>query len=280
MTYQTGNMLLQKTKDVLSGKINDVIVCRDVAADTPTFYTLLVIRDHLSAKRFLECFNSADRKDIIVASFANKGEYIVVLDYYEERPVSRFFSADIEKVEQCEQLCMRVVAECMSCGIPYPVMLLALKQDQLNEDRDGNAFFTFNLDLSELDNSVTERECAQECANIFFKLFRDMGIRSTASYKLLEMKNRRQEYKHFTELYKDLKASALDIFEGNKKEKLQNAVNKRKDGFLRFLAIVCLIIAFFALIMFLSNLIFGDYPAFLRIFVNPFKQIGTESMLQ
>lgn len=280
MTYQTGNMLLEKTKEVLSGKINDVIVCRDIAAATPTFYTLLVIKDHLSAKRFLECYSDAGKKESIVSSFVNQNEYLIVYNYSEERPVSRFFAADIEKVEQCEQLCLRIIAECMSCGIPYPVMYLALKQEQLNEDRDGNIFFTYNLDLEELDNTITERECAQECANQLYTLFNLIGKKGTASYKLLEMKNRRNEYKHFTELYKDLKSSALELVSGDKKTRIKSAINKRKEGFLKFLAVICIIAFVFALVMFLSNLIFGDYPSFLRLFLNPFKQIGTESLLQ
>ena len=35
----------------------------------------------------------------------------------------------------------------------------------------------------------------------------------------------------------------------------------------------------FALAMIVSQLIFSDVP-FLRMFINPFKQIGTESLLQ
>lgn len=279
MTYQTGNMLLQKTQDVFNGSINDVVVCRDIAADTTVFYTLLIIKDHLTAKRFLESFNTVVDKNIIVASFTNQNDYIVVFKYDRTRPVSSFFDADITKTNECEQLCMRIIAECMSCGIPYPVMYLLLKQNQLNAERDGSVYFTYNIDLSELDTEVTEHECALACGKLFYEFLNKVGNKKTASFRLLEMKNSRQEYRHFSELYRDFKASAISFDEGDRKTRLKNAAKKRSEGFFKFVFIICAIIIVVALITLITELIFGD-SAFFRIFSNPFKMIGTESMLQ
>lgn len=279
MTYQTGNMLLQKTQDVFVGAINDVVVCRDIAADTTMFYTLLIIKDHLTAKRFLESFNTVADKNIIVASFTNQNDYIVVFKYDRTRPVSSFFDADISKTNECEQLCMRIVAECMSCGIPYPVMYLMLTQDQLNTERDGSVYFTYNIDLSELDTGIGERECVLECGKMFYEFLNRVGSSRTASFRLIEMKNRRREYRHFTELYRDFKASAIAFDDGDRKTRLKNAARKRKDGFLRIVFIICAIIIVIALITLITELIVGD-AAFFRIFSNPFKTIGTETMLQ
>jgi len=55
---------------------------------------------------------------------------------------------------------------------------------------------------------------------------------------------------------------------------------KRNLGrFFKILIIACGILAVMVLLMLITQLIVGDIP-FFRLFNNPFKEIGTESMLQ
>ena len=43
MVYHVGNMALQETQEVFRGKVNDVIVCQDMANGGKTYYTVLVV---------------------------------------------------------------------------------------------------------------------------------------------------------------------------------------------------------------------------------------------
>ena len=56
MVYQTGNMLLQEKQKLYQGKVNDVIVCQDLAADVQTYYTVLIIKDHQVTKQILKLY--------------------------------------------------------------------------------------------------------------------------------------------------------------------------------------------------------------------------------
>ena len=57
MVYQAGGMLLEKIQEVFQGKVNDVIVCRDITGDPKQYYTVLVVHDREIAKIIMELFH-------------------------------------------------------------------------------------------------------------------------------------------------------------------------------------------------------------------------------
>lgn len=281
MIYQTEHMLLQETQELLRGEVNDVIICRDLSVDVATYYTLLIIKQSEMVKRFLRIYEAAGenaRKDIIT-TFTWENQYIVVYTYEEERSIDRFFSSDIQKLTDCEQLCLRVAVECMSCGIPYPILYLQLAQSQLNMRHDKSVHLGYCIDLTELDETVDEKKCALTCARILFDLLEQVGGIKTSTYKLLRMKNEHGEYKRFVELYRDLEAAAVPLEKENLVERGKGVLQKYLDVLFRILLVLCIIAVICTIIMLITQAIFGDLP-FMRIFFNTFKQIGTESLVQ
>lgn len=282
MVYQTGKMILQVTQELYRGKVNDVVVCQDLSASMLTYYTLLIIKDNSVAKNFLKAYEETApnvSKDAIVKYFTWENNYIIVFGYEKERSVEKFFSSDIRTLSDCEQLCMRIVVECMSGGIPFPILYLQLTQDQINMRQDKSVHMGYCLNLDELDLEIEEKDCVLVAARLLFRLLDHVGNLKTASYKLLAMKNEHGEYKKFVELYRDLEAASVPVEKEGYKERGKKLLSKYKDVLFRILLVVCVIAAAVALVMLISQLIFGDIP-FLRFFVNTFKQIGTESLMQ
>ena len=61
--------------------------------------------------------------------------------------------------------------------------------------------------------------------------------------------------------------------------KIRRFFRHNQDRIFRLVLILAVLMGILALTMVVSQIIFGDVP-FLRLFVNTFKQIGTESLLQ
>ncbi len=281
MVYQTGNMLLQEVQKLYQGKVNDVIVCQDLAADTQLYYTILIIKNRDIAKELLKVYEEANKRsrNTYITSFTWQEYYMMIFPYYKERQVGHFLNSDIQNLSECEQLCMNIVMECMASGIPYPILYLQLAQEQLHIQRDGSVYLGYKLDLEKLTAQKGEEDCATLCAKILFQLLESVSNSKTVSYQLLEYKNLRGGYLRFTDLYKDLRTTAVSTEKIGLFERVRAMFRRNQDQLFRILLIICVIVAIIAVIMFLSQIIFADIP-FLRLFINTFRKIGTESLLQ
>jgi hypothetical protein len=96
---------------------------------------------------------------------------------------------------------------------------------------------------------------------------------------LLEKKISRKSYDRFTELYKDIRITAVPGQKKGIRKRVKSWYTGRQEGLFHVLLIVCLIVAVLALISLISQLLFGEIP-WLRILFNGFKTIGTESLVQ
>ena len=280
MVYRVGDMLLQETQELFRGKVNDVIVCQDMAAISRSFYTVLVIRNHDIARRLLEISEKAGGKlgTGYVNGFSWKENYLLIYDYQVERPIEQFFSATVQKAEDCERVCTNIILECLTAEEPYPLLYLQLVQHQINLSQDGNVSLGYNLDLAELSEAKTEQDCASLCAKKLFLLLEQVGAVNSTSYLLLEMKNQREGYTKFLDLYREMHAATLSMEKVGPGARAKSLFKRHQGKLTKLLFTVCIILAVLALLMITSQLIFGDIP-FLRLFVNSFKKIGTESLL-
>lgn len=280
MIYQLNNMLLNVTQQILSNDINDVIICQDIAAVTKTFYTVIVIKDNDIAKKVLAIYDAHPES---VSTYVTRGtyeeKYLLVYPYFEERPIRDFFKAEIIELEACEKLCKDVVIKCVTSQIPYPIMHLLIKQKCINKSKGGDIYFCYNLDLSELSMETDERVCVNSCAAMLFSLLSNLTDDSTISYTLLKKKTARAGYYKFIDLYKDIQVATEKIEKKSIFTKIKKIFNKNKHRLLRILITLCIIAVIIAVIMILSQLVFGDIP-FLRLFINSFEEIGTESLNQ
>ena len=274
MIYQINNMLLNVTQKLYNGEVNDVVVCQDLSAVSKTFYTVLVIKEHDVARRVISIY---ENYSIVSGSYDD--HYLMVFPYVNERPIESFFRAEIETLEECENLCSDVVIKCVTSEIPFPIMYLQFQQKKINKSKAGEIYFSYCLDLKELSETVGEEECATLCARMLFGLLSNVTDESTVSYTLLKKKAHREGYLKFIDLYKDIQAATVKIEKRKFLVRLKLFFARNRDRFFRLLLILCVSAATIALFMLISQLIFGDIPLF-RIFVNTFKKIGTESLVK
>lgn len=281
MVYHVGNMALQETQEVFRGKVNDVIVCQDMANGGKTYYTVLVVHERGTAKRLLALYHAGGERarETFVADFTWKDSYLMVFDYVRERPLDTFFSSEIFTLHECELLCQNLTVECLASGIPYPVLYLQLLQDQIHIARDKNVYLGYCIDLKQLSPGTGERECATLCAQKIFALLGGFNSGRATSYKLLAKRAQKSGYQRFTDLYKDLKMASVPLKKEGVWYKIKRFFRYQQDRIFRLLLVACVLLGLLALVMIVSQVIFSDVP-FLRLFVNTFKRIGTESLLQ
>lgn len=281
MVYQVGEKILRQTQEVFRGKVNDVIVCQDVAGSSRVYYLVLVIHDRAVAKKMMDLFHAKEgyKTNHFVADFTWKDSYLMVFDYVKERPIKQFFASEITTLVECEQMAQNLTVECLAGGIPYPFLYLQLKQDQIHISKDKSVYLGFGVDLEEFSEYKTEKDCATLCAQKIFEFIGAVSAGKATSYMLLEKKVWKSGYPRFTDLYKDLKMAAQPLKKEGIIARMKKTLRHNQDRLFRLLIVICVLLGILALIMILSQLIFGDVP-FLRIFFNPFKVIGTESLLQ
>ncbi|MBQ3546022.1 MAG: hypothetical protein IJA34_13735 [Lachnospiraceae bacterium] len=281
MIYQIKNMLLNVTQELLKGEVNDVVVCQDLSAVTKVFYTVLVIKDHDVAKKILKIYEESGTgsEKTYITKGTYQDNYLMVFPYEEERELERFFKAEIDNLDNLETLCSEVVIKCITSGIPFPIMYLQFQQKKINKSKAGEIFFSYALDLKDLSENIGERECVTLCAKTLFSMLSRITNESTVSYTLLMKKTNRDGYFKFIDLYKDIQAATMTIDKRKLWVRIKMFFSKHGEKIYRFILAICLTAAVIALVMLLSQLIFGDIPLY-RIFVNTFKKIGTESMLQ
>lgn len=281
MVYQVGKMMLQKTQDVFCGKINDVIVCRDLANGGNDFYTVIVIYDRMTAKKLMQLFHADEMSKCskFVADYIWKESYLMVFEYEKERPLKQFFVSEILTLNECEQMGLNLVLEILSGSIPYPVLYLQLKQRQIHISKEKKIYFGYRLDLEEFSENITQKECATLCARIIFDFMKERDAQKATSYQLLEKKLWKGSYQQFTELYKDLQMTAMPLEKEGVCKKIQKWWKSNSDKIFKLLMFICMILGMIAFLTIVSQMIFSDIP-FLKLFYNPLKQIGTESLLQ
>ena len=90
MVYQAGNMLLQEVQRLHQGKVNDVIICQDLAADTQVYYTVINIKEHTIAKKIVELYEDAGEgaRKTYITGFSWKQSYMLIFPYHKEHKIT------------------------------------------------------------------------------------------------------------------------------------------------------------------------------------------------
>ena len=281
MLYQSQKMKLECVRIVKKSDINDILICQDLSTAARNLYTLLVIKEHRTAKKYLEVFEQAGLSagNSYIDSFSDKGAFCMAFEYKQERPLKDFYMGESYTLSECENVCINVITTCITSNLPYPILYLILKQDQLHLSKDHMVYFGYQIDLAELDPEKTERDCAVQCAAILRELLRPKASQKTFSYRLLEKKISRKSYDKFTELYKDIRITAAPGQKKGIRKRIRAWYLRRQNGLFRILLCICAVLAVLTLVSLLSQLLFGDIP-WLRVLFNGFKTIGTESLVR
>lgn len=280
MVYQSQKMKLECVRTVRQNDINDILICQDLNTAARNLYTLLVIKEHQTARQYLEVFERAgmSAQDSYIDSFSDRGAFCMVFEYKQERPLQNFYMGESYTLAECEAVCINVIMACITSNLPYPLLYLLLKQEQLHLSKDHTVYFSYQIDLADLDPEKSERDCAVACASVLKDLLRPKASQKAFSYKLLEKKISRKSYDTFTELYKDIRIAGVSGQKQGIRKRIKAWFARRQDGLFRILLCICLVLGVFALVSVLFQLIFGDIP-WLRILFNGFKTIGTETLV-
>ena len=280
MVYQSQKMKLECVRTVRQNDINDILICQDLNTAARNLYTLLVIKEHQTARQYLEVFERAgmSAQDSYIDSFSDRGAFCMVFEYKQERPLQNFYMGESYTLAECEAVCINVIMACITSNLPYPLLYLLLKQEQLHLSKDHTVYFSYQIDLADLDPEKSERDCAVACASVLKELLRPKASQKAFSYKLLEKKISRKSYDTFTELYKDIRIAGVSGQKQGIRKRIKAWFARRQDGLFRILLCICLVLGVFALVSVLFQLIFGDIP-WLRILFNGFKTIGTETLV-
>ena len=280
MKFQSQKMQLVSVRLVLRNEINEVHVCRNLIDKSQGLYTVIYVKDHSYVKRFLTvCEQTEKKEDFFVDCFSDGENQVIVFPYVKERELDSFYRPDMLTLSECEDICINTIIACMSSTLPWPILYLILSQRQLHLSRDGSVYLGYFIDLTDLDVNANERDCTVQCASILLELLRPKEGRQANSLKLLDKKVVKASYSRFVELYKDIRISAVPKEKVGFIRRFFRRIGGNKDGLFRLLLWISIILASFVILSFLSQLIFGDVP-WLRLFINSFDKIGTESLLQ
>ena len=285
MVYYSGKQELEVISEVFRGSVNDVVICRNRLSASGALYTLLVVRDRECARRMLMVMEREipGEEAACLGHFSQNEALIFVFPYRNERKFSDFAAGQMTSPEVGEQICINLVMECLSSGLPWPLLYLVLEQGRVQIAQDNTVYFTACLDLEALQEDVTESRCISACARLIMDLLtrpaagRRKRRKDLKSYELIRKKSAKNAYAGFPELYRDIKLTALPLEKLTLGQRVRGAWGRNRDRLFRVLLVLCILLVLVALAALVTQMIYGDIP-WLRLFQHNFDVIGTENL--
>lgn len=275
MIYQSNKMVYAPVMEVLKGNVNEVLICRNAFSEQRSYYTLLVIHDHGIVKRLFSAIEQSKHGYTCCVEIFQQGDvYCAVFPYVKERRMQSFYMPAQVSLETCGKICENLILSCMLSKLPYPLLYLVLEQEQLHLLKDDNVELGCTIDLSELDEKIGEKECVRQCAVVLRELLKVRKDKENTAYQLF---NRRWDYESFGSLYRDMRLVKRTMKRHKRLTRLRMIFQSRLEGMSKLLRVICMGMIALALLSLLSRAMWGEIP-FLRVFVNHFKAIGTESL--
>lgn len=279
MILETGTMRLICVREIINGKVNDVVVCREESGSIKSWYTVWMFKDHNMARTVLAEFDGVRGDKKYPEYFSCGPSFCLLFPYVPERPLQRFYIRQAFTPEERERIWRELVFRCMSCGLPAAVLYLLLTDGQLRLDRDGTVSLQYVADFEQYDQNITQKDCVRECAAILLKMLEEEGGRTLRNAKLLRGRLEHDGYEDFMQLYQDIRILTSHEKRDGVLSGVLRRMTERRDIVFRIMLLAAVLLAVSALILFLSQLISGDM-SILRIFKKGFETIGTESLLQ
>ncbi len=275
MMYRSDKTTYVPVMEVWKGDANDIFICRDAGSGRKNYYTLLVIHDHGIVKRLLCVMErSTHGYECCVEIFQQGDVYCAVFPHVKERYLKSFYMPAQITSETCGEICENLILACMLSKLPYPLLYLTLEQEQLHLRRDQSVEPGYTIDLDELDEEIGERECARQCAGVIRKLLESGKGRESMAYRFFMKK---WDYEDFGALYRDMRLVKRTMKKTGKFTGLWLLITGRREELFKLLRVLCIGVMLFTVVILLSRAVWGEIP-FLRIMVNHFKVIGTESL--
>lgn len=263
---------------IRKGEAADILLCRE-GENKGKDWLVWKVYDREITRYLISCQNRVPWERCIVRG----AELYLYFPYVVKRPLLEFLSS----CQNREELCMELLAICMSGRIPSALLLLILESEALSVRQDGSLYMTYELELEQLNPKATETDCVQECGQwILFllkqeeeygqyrwntktgtiKQFREKS-RWKRRLQLMEKKLDRGWYETFLELYRDFRWKET----GRSGWSLSLPKDNRLFYILFTLGVLLVLLAVIAGACFLLT---GEIPLF-RMFSGPLEKIGT-----
>lgn len=279
MDYRVNGFVLRTVREVYSCSVNDLYVCEDLNGPMNSYYSVLMIKDHEYVKRFLEIVTADTGKPskCYIDTFTCPEGFGVVFPYVKERMLVDFYMGENITLQVSETICINLIMESISTMLPYPLLYLVLKQNQIHLRADNSIQFGCPRDLTDMDSSIGEEECVVLCATILRDLLVSKEKEKAVSYELITMKITKQSYSRFKDLYFDVKMAATNPKKNRFFFRIKEYFMLHQRTIFRLLLVIAIVLAIFAIVTLISQMVTGDI-GILKIFINTFRYIGTESL--
>lgn len=276
MTYWHDKMELEVIASLLHGTVNDVLICRDLRSPAAITYTLWVVHDRETLRKLLSLWGAATAEEQpYLFSFSENDDVMFGFPYQADRSLFGFAAAQNTSAAVAEKICLSLLMTCLSSGMPFPILYLMLQQEKLQLTAENNVYLSYALDLSALELCTNEGNCAGLAARLAIRLLGDSSKKLPNSCKLLQKKSAKGSYRSFSELYRDIRLTAIPEGKSSLLARLRGMVQRNRDRLFRWLLAFCTVVVIITLLMMVSQALFGDIP-FLRLFQHRFDWIGTE----
>lgn len=275
MIYQSDKMAYAPVMAFLKGDTGEVFICRDAFAGRGNYYTLFVLRDHGTVRRLIRVMEqSAYGYECCLEIFQQGGVYCAVFPYVKERNLKSFYMPNRISLETRGKVCENLILACMLSKFPYPLLYLALEQEQIHLRKDYSVELGCTVDLDDLDENIGEKECVRQCAVLLRELLKNGKGRENMAYQFFAKK---WGYETFGELYRDMRLVKRTMKKQRVFTRLRLLFQCHREGMARTLRLVCMGLIILTLACLLYRAVWGEIP-FSRFWNNPFKVIGTESL--
>ena len=281
MKFQSNKLYLNCIQTVFYGEVNDVYIAEDLYVPEKSRYVLWVVKNHSYTKKILSSFlrQNISMEEAFIDYFSSMGNDVFVLPYENKRPLADFYMGNQLSTHDCETVCKNLVLTFITSKMTYPILYLIIKQGMISWARDYSIYLSYEIDLKEFDDTITEKQCVIECAKIVLDLLESKSKQKVFSYTLVKKRAQAEGYRTFAELYKDVTIAAEPIKKRSIIAELKAWFNRNKDSLFWILIVICVILGLTALVALITLFIKGDVP-WLRVFINGFSRIGTESLKQ
>lgn len=275
MEYVANGKLLRETGYLFRGEVNDVVTADLVRSEDGKQdkyckdgkYVVVRIKNAKTAK---DVAGSLTKANIINFDTFTVGDcYCLLAPYRKNRKITDYAHNEAEGYEDIVDVCMDTVMRIWYAELSNPMKYLIIKQRKIHIDEEKKIYLTYDLDLSEYDMTIGEKECAREFGFLFEELMMDEKYAEFTSVKLLREKNRNGGYEKICDLIGDIKNMKL-------LGKVPKRFDKLKDFFLSYYYIMIRVAVIIAIVI---VCVVGIKILFDVLGLNtPLSFIGTENM--
>ena len=200
-------------------------------------------------------------------SYMEGDTLILNFPYEKRRRLTEFLPAG----KSLEDFWIKILILCMSCNLPWPMLMLVLESKAVNIRQDGTLYIGYDLNYDSIHFDAVEADCVRVCGRWLQDGLtgrkKKQRKKRLPEEKLAEKKLNRGVYKTFLELYQDLYIRKVQ----KQTEGLWLPKDDRVFYILFGFGLILFLIALGTVIVFLIT---GETPLF-QLFQEPLRQIGT-----